>query len=77
MNVYDLLHKELKRLDIKEESISSQNIFEKTIEKWNLSTRAYIKILKLSRTIADLEGKKDINENHILEAIQYRKLERR
>ena len=56
---------------------NTKNIFEKTIEKWNLSTRAYIKILKLSRTIADLEGKKDINENHILEAIQYRKLERR
>jgi magnesium chelatase family protein len=41
----------------------------------NLSARAYYRILKLSRTIADLEGKKDIQTNHILEALSFRKKE--
>ncbi len=43
----------------------------------NLSARAYNKILKLSRTIADLSAQKRINKNHIAEAVQYRDLDRR
>ena len=38
----------------------------------NLSARAYHRVIKLARTIADLAGEKDIEENHLLEAIQYR-----
>jgi magnesium chelatase family protein len=39
----------------------------------NLSARSYFRILKLARTIADLEWVEDIWSNHILEALSYRK----
>lgn len=52
-------------------------ILEKAIEKFGLSPRAYHRILKVARTIADLEGREFIEEPHILEAIQYRTLDKR
>ncbi|TSC70402.1 MAG: magnesium chelatase family protein, partial [Parcubacteria group bacterium Gr01-1014_70] len=39
---------------------------------FNLSARAYHRVIKIARTIADLEGSEQIGENHILEAVQYR-----
>lgn len=48
------------------------NILTASAERLGLSARAYHRIIKLARTIADLEGAENISENHILEAIQYR-----
>lgn len=46
------------------------------LEKLSLSNRAYTKILKVSRTIADLEKKENIELEHVLEAMQYRTLDK-
>ena len=55
---------------------TSQKLLETAIDTFGLSARAYTRILKVARTIADLEGLEDIEPSHLSEAIQYRTLDR-
>jgi len=54
----------------------SQELIRVAMSELNLSARAYDRILKVSRTIADLAGAADIAEEHVSEAIQYRTFDR-
>jgi magnesium chelatase family protein len=55
---------------------TSETLLENAMRRQGLSARAYDRILKVSRTIADLEGAETINSNHVSEAVGYRSLDR-
>lgn len=52
----------------------AQRLMNLAFHKMNLSARGYTRVLKVARTIADLDGEDIIHENHLAEALQYRKL---
>jgi len=58
-------------------SESAQQFLKRVFEKMNMSARAYDKVLKVARTIADLDSSEEIDILHISEAVQYRSLDRK
>ena len=57
-------------------SSESQELIHVAMTQLNLSARAYDRILKVSRTVADLESSEEITSEHVSEAIQYRTFDR-
>jgi magnesium chelatase family protein len=53
-------------------SQSVRTTLERAGQRLNLSPRAFHRVIKVARTIADLDGAEHINESHVLEALQYR-----
>ena len=57
-------------------SESCERIMENAVTKLGFSARGYDRILKVARTVADLEGAVDLETKHLSEAVQYRTLDR-
>ena len=62
--------------EICQPNAAGRQLLQTAMQRLNLSARAYDRILKVSRTIADLAGTTEIHTEHLAEAIQYRSLDR-
>ena len=74
-NIYT--NSQMKNKDVKQFCVltpESENILKLASDTYNFSARSYIRIIKVARTIADLDHKKDILPTHIAEALQYKQL---
>jgi magnesium chelatase family protein len=58
-------------------SDDNHSLLENAIEKLGLSHRAYHRILRVSRTIADMDGETNIQRHHLTEALSYRRMDKR
>ena len=54
----------------------SENLMKMAFDKFHISARGYTRILKVARTIADLDGSENIQMNHLTEAIAYRNIDK-
>ena len=73
-----VVNSEMKIPQIKEYckiDIISQDLLRNAMQRLNLSPRSYHKVLKVARTIADLEGKEQISRDHLAEAIKYQEMQ--
>ena len=66
----DMKNKHLK--DFAKLTDSANLLLKQAVNKFNLSARTYFRLIKVSRTIADLDSSENINDNHIAEALQFR-----
>ena len=57
-------------------SEKDESLIDQAIERFGFSSRAYHRILKVARTVADLDASETVSTKHITEAINYRKLDR-
>ncbi|MBR2822550.1 MAG: ATP-binding protein [Clostridia bacterium] len=55
----------------------AENLLHKAVERMNLSMRAYHRVMKVARTVADLRGAKDVGVADVAEAIQFRELDQK
>lgn len=65
------------KLSVKQIDKASQQLIDRAIEQFGLSARAYYRILKLARSIADLAGSQWIMQNYLAQAVQLRSFDRR